>query len=69
MKKIWIVRADSWWYKFEDKEQAESHYKYLLNNINNKYKQVNKIYLAEYGEDKTPKILEMWKRENEKEMI
>lgn len=68
MGKIWVVRADSWWYKFEDKKLAESHYKYLLDNINGKYGQVDKVYLAEYDKNNNAKILKIWHRENEKEM-
>ena len=60
---VYIVRADSWWYRFDDEDKARTHYKYLLDNINSKYKQIEKIYLAQYDGDKTPKILELWKRQ------
>lgn len=68
MGKIWVVRADSWWYKFEDKQLAENHYNYLLNNINEKYKNIDKLYIAEYDKNNNAKILKIWHRENEKEM-
>lgn len=66
MKTFYVVRADKFWYKFEDKKQALKHYNYLLDNINGKYKQIDKVYLAEYTEQ-DGKILEIWNRNREEE--
>lgn len=56
MENFWVVRADGWWYKFTDKALAQQHYKYILDNLNDKYKNIEKVYLAEYNKT-TPKIL------------
>lgn len=68
MDKFWVVRADKFWYKFDDKKLAENHYNYIFNNLYEKYGQIEKLYLAEY-EGKTARLLKIWRRENEKEMI
>lgn len=64
---FWIVRADRFWYKFEFKEDAEKHYNYIFNNKDEKYKNIEKLYLAEYDRDKMPKILKMWTRPQQEE--
>lgn len=66
---VWIVRADRHWYRFEDLASAERHYDYIFNNRNDKYKIVEKLYLAEYCDNKEPKILRMWFRPQEEEEI
>lgn len=65
---FWIVRADTFWYKFDDKQKAQEHYNYIFNNKDGKYKNIDKIYLVEYCKDKTPKILERWNREKSLEV-
>lgn len=60
--KFYIVRADSFWYKFDDEQKAQAHYDYIMSNINGKYKQIDKVYLALYENLKTPKILHFWTR-------
>lgn len=67
---FWIVRADTFWYRFDSEIKAKNHYQYILDNINGKYKKIEKVYLAQYEECKVPKVLEMWNRpqlENEEE--
>lgn len=62
-QKYWVVRANLFWYKFEQLEKAEAHYNYIFNNLEYKYKNVNKLYLAEYNGNDQPKIIKIWKRE------
>lgn len=68
MEKFWIVRADKFWYKFTNEKKALEHFEYIRKNTATKYKQIEKIYLAEYSENKTPKILKLWNREKTEEM-
>jgi hypothetical protein len=58
---FWVVRIDSFWYRCKTLEQAETHYQYVLDNINGKYKSKDKLYLAEYGGEH-PRILKKWIR-------
>lgn len=62
----WIVRADKFWYKFDDIDKAISHYNYIIDNINYKYKQIEQVYLAQYGGN-FPRILKVWNRVTEEE--
>lgn len=64
-QKYWVVRANLFWYKFDVLDKAIAHYEYILNNLDNKYKNISKLYLAEYNGDNTPKILKIWKQEEE----
>lgn len=64
----WIVRADTFWYKFDDLEDAEKHYNYVYENKDGKYKNIDKIYLAEYDEFNRARILKIWRREQKEEM-
>ena len=64
---FYIVRADSFWYRFKDKTKAKEHYNYIFTNKDGKYKNIEQIYLAQYGENKRPKILEMWNRPQKEE--
>jgi hypothetical protein len=63
----WIVRADTFWYKFDDLEEARNHFNYVYENRNEKYKNIDKIYLAEYDEFNSARILEIWRREKQEE--
>ena len=63
---FWVVRADGFWYRFDDKTKAQEHYNFIFNNKDGKYKQIERIYLAEYGGER-PKILEMWNRPQQEE--
>ena len=64
---VYVVRADSWWYRPPTLELARKQYNYIMENINGKYRHIEKVYLAEYDGNKTPKILELWKRPPELE--
>lgn len=64
---FWVVRADGFWYRFEELDKAEAQYQYILDNINGKYKSRDKVYLAQYDGDNTPKILKMWTRPQKEE--
>ena len=59
----YVVRANSFWYKFDDLEKAEEHYNYIYENLNKKYKNINILYLAEYC-DKKQDIIKIWNRED-----
>jgi hypothetical protein len=66
---VYIVRADRFWYKFDDFESAEKHYDYIFNNLDDKYAQIKKLYLAEYKNGQPPKILKIWRRVKEGEIL
>lgn len=63
---FWVVRVDSFWYKCDTLEKAETQYQHILDNINGKYRGKEKVYLAEYG-GKHPRILKMWSRPQKEE--
>ena len=65
---FYVVRANGYWYKFDYIEDAMKHYEYIFNNKDSKYKNVDKIYIAEYEENKTPKIIKIWNRPKEGEI-
>lgn len=58
---VYVVRANSHWFKFNDKQKAEEHYDYIINNLNGKYKNMDRVYLAQYEKGKAPKILKICK--------
>ena len=64
---VYVVRADSWWYSPPTFELAKKQHDYIMNNINGKYRHIEKVYFAQYEQGKPPKLLAMWKRPPELE--
>ena len=63
----YVVRANTYWYKFDNEEEARKQYEYIYTRRHNKYSNIDKIYLAKYENGKEPpKILEIWYRRKEK---
>ena len=47
--------------KAKYKDATHYCYSYIIDNINYKYKQIEQVYLAQYGSN-FPKILKVWNR-------